>query len=209
MNIISHRGYWKIPREKNMQSAFQRSLERGFGIETDLRDYNGEIVISHDMADKNSMLFSDFMKLVNRYRPVVLALNIKADGLQKKVFDVLAGYESYFVFDMSVPDALGYQKQGITNYTRFSDIEPEPALLLNAKGVWLDNFKDNLLDIKALKTFLNEGKQVALVSPELHKFDHIKYWRELKNYFQSQPEQRNNISICTDFPEEAQGFFNE
>mgnify|MGYP006075220631 CR=1 FL=1 len=51
--------------EKNMVVAFQRSLELGFGIETDLRDYNGEIVISHDIADKNSMRFSDFMKLVN------------------------------------------------------------------------------------------------------------------------------------------------
>ena len=49
MIIISHRGYWIQPAEKNTEEAFSRSFERGMGTETDVRDHRGELVISHDM----------------------------------------------------------------------------------------------------------------------------------------------------------------
>jgi len=207
--IISHRGFWKNEKEKNALIAFQHSLENGYGIETDLRDYGGEIVISHDIADENSMLFSDFMLLIMNYPPVLLALNIKSDGLQQKVSADLRGYKNYFVFDMSIPDALGYQKQGITNYTRFSDIEPLPALTIDADGVWLDNFGNNTLNVGTINEYVEQGKKIALVSPELHKFEYAGYWQEIKSYINMNPKHAEMISICTDFPEEAQGFFNE
>ena len=49
MIIISHRGYWKEPAEKNQPVAFHRSFDLGFGTETDLRDNTGQLVIAHDM----------------------------------------------------------------------------------------------------------------------------------------------------------------
>jgi nucleoside-diphosphate-sugar epimerase len=49
MNIISHRGFWLKDEEKNTIQAFERSFEFGFGTETDIRDYKGELVISYDM----------------------------------------------------------------------------------------------------------------------------------------------------------------
>jgi len=207
--IIAHRGYWQYEQEKNSKIAFERALKMGFGIETDLRDFNNEIVISHDIPTKDSMFFYEFINLIKEHSPVTLALNIKSDGLQEKVINDLEGYENYFVFDMSIPDALGYQRKSITNYTRFSDVEPFPTLFDGAEGVWLDNFSDNSLNFDALNEYIKAGKKIALVSPELHKFEHSTYWQKLKLYLQSNPEYSNIISICTDFPEEAQGFFNE
>lgn len=53
MIVLSHRGYWKNSLEKNKFVAFERSFSMGFGTETDIRDFNGELVISHDIADKD------------------------------------------------------------------------------------------------------------------------------------------------------------
>jgi glycerophosphoryl diester phosphodiesterase len=209
MNIIAHRGCWFETTKKNSEEAFCLALNNGFGIETDIRDFDNEIVISHDIPDRNSMLFSDFISLVKNYHPVTLALNVKSDGLQKKIIQDLNGYEDYFVFDMSIPDALGYQNQGITNYTRFSDVEPFASLLNNAQGVWVDNFSDNALDVDSLNDFLQLSKMVALVSPELHKLGHLKYWDTLKTYLKINPEHTDFISLCTDFPTQAKEFFNE
>ncbi|AQT06291.1 PI-PLC domain-containing protein [Acetobacter persici] len=52
MQILSHRGFWHTPKEKNSRAAIQRSFKEGFGLETDVRDllFEGEsqIVVSHD-----------------------------------------------------------------------------------------------------------------------------------------------------------------
>ena len=78
MQIISHRGYWKHASEKNTYEAFKRSFSLGYGTETDIRDYHGELVISHDIPDADCMSFSDFLKLHTYYdKKLPLALNIK------------------------------------------------------------------------------------------------------------------------------------
>ncbi|MFQ6343008.1 hypothetical protein [Campylobacter sp. VTCC 70190] len=41
MQILSHRGYWKNKEEKNSIVAFERSLTKMYGLETDLRDNGG------------------------------------------------------------------------------------------------------------------------------------------------------------------------
>ena len=56
MQIISHRGFWKSKNEQNTIISFQRSFENGFGIETDIRDLNGKLVISHDIPQNSSEL---------------------------------------------------------------------------------------------------------------------------------------------------------
>lgn len=60
MEIISHRGYWKCKNEKNTKIAFNRSFNMGYGIETDIRDFRGELVISHDIATSESLQLNDF-----------------------------------------------------------------------------------------------------------------------------------------------------
>ena len=88
MKILSHRGYWKEASEKNSVTAFLRSFNLNFGTETDLRDQNGEIVISHDIPKNDSLLFKNFLKALND-KPLTLALNVKADGLAKELKKIL------------------------------------------------------------------------------------------------------------------------
>ena len=81
MRIISHRGYWKTPSEKNTINAFQRSFDLGFGTETDIRDLAGEIVVSHDLPKGDEIRLEKFLALVSSYEnahSLTLALNIKS-----------------------------------------------------------------------------------------------------------------------------------
>src|SRR4030042_755802 len=128
MLILSHRGYWQSTEEKNTRIAFRRSFSSGFGTELDVRDYCGRLVISHDIPDSMSMEFRSLLELYCEFdKGLFLAINIKAAGLQKLLLDLLNEYqiENYFVFDMSVPDSLGYLNLSVKLFTRESEFETQ------------------------------------------------------------------------------------
>ena len=207
MKVISHRGYWKEAVEKNKPVAFERSFGLGFGIETDLRDYAGEIVISHDIADNDAINLHELFAVFNKYdKNLPIALNIKADGLQQKIKVALQEFqiENYFVFDMSVPDTVCYIKEGICFFSRQSEYEPKPAFYEQCKGIWLDAFIDNWYDTKIIKDHVRNKKQVAIVSPDLHKRDVMPLWEKLKR---DKINEMEDVILCTDIPEHAVNFF--
>ncbi|WP_372768504.1 hypothetical protein [Pseudoalteromonas sp.] len=207
MIFLAHRGFWLSKDEQNSELAFVRALENGFGIETDIRDYNGKVVISHDIPHNDCVTFEHFIEICSRYRGV-LALNVKADGLQKYVNDDILNYvgDAYF-FDMSVPDLIGYLKSNLPFLIRLSDVETDSHFLKESKGVWLDNFSSSRLNLEFMENSLKKGKLVTLVSPELHGYDHLSYWQELKDFIELFPKFENNIHLCTDFPQKAKEFF--
>ena len=82
-------------------------------------------MVSHDIPDSKALHLRDVIKLYDHFdQGLFLAINIKADGLQELLLDILEEYQvkNYFVFDMSVPDAIGYFPLGVTVFTRESDI---------------------------------------------------------------------------------------
>jgi hypothetical protein len=79
MKILCHRGYWKEPSEKNSDTALRRGFSLGLGTETDIRDLNGELVISHDPAKPGVLTFADLLSMTPPN--ALLALNVKSDGL--------------------------------------------------------------------------------------------------------------------------------
>ena len=94
MIILSHRGYWKEIYEKNQKIAFERSFSLGFGTETDIRDYKGNLVVSHDIADDKCISVKELFEIYNKFdNTLPLALNIKADGLQVKLKELLEEYK--------------------------------------------------------------------------------------------------------------------
>lgn len=208
MQIISHRGYWFAPEEKNTRKAFERSFDLGFGTETDFRDCSGELVISHDPAHPGALLVKDMLPLLVARRPSLpLAVNVKADGLQTMIKATLsaAGVTNYFLFDMSVPDALQSLKAGLRCYTRHSDVEQNPPFYDQAVGVWLDSFGDEeWITDEVLTRHFHVGKDVCVVSPELHRRPHAVFWQRLKaSRFASDAR----LTLCTDLPEEARRYF--
>ena len=207
IKFIAHRGYWIELWEKNTSIAFNRALENGFGIETDFRDFNGELVVSHDIPEVGVMKASEFIALYNAHPvSVPIALNVKSDGLHDLIsqFMACAEFKSAFVFDMTVPDMRGYLKKCIPTFTRLSEYESHPAFLKDCKGVWLDAFESDWYNAEIINSLLNQNKQVAIVSPELHGRSHVSLWEFIKkNNF----HYNHLISICTDFPMQAKEYF--
>lgn len=200
LEILAHRGYWKSEKEKNTLYAFEKAFENTFGIETDLRDFNGEIIISHDIPLGNEVEFEEVLKILDK-RNLPLALNIKSDGLAEKIGELLKKYqvENYFTFDMSIPQTVIYKDFGIKFFTGISDICQEGILLQDAQGVWLDSFYADWFDKKEIYKYLEMNKKVCIVSPDLHKREYKTVWNKYKNI--------EGIMLCTDFPEEAKEFF--
>lgn len=208
MKIISHRGYWSYPEEKNTKEAFLRSFSHGYGTETDVRDFSGKLLISHDMAIGNEIHCEDVLKLASKgfssESPLTLALNIKADGLAISLKQLLDRYPTLdaFVFDMSIPDMRSYLECGIPVFTRCSEVEPHPVWLDHAVGVWLDGFASEWYDLSLIESFLDLGKRVCIVSSELHKRPFKNLWQRIKPLVG-----QDSLMLCTDVPEEASRFF--
>lgn len=206
MRILSHRGFWDTPAEHNTSGAFARSFSAGFGVETDLRDRLGELVIAHDPATTTSLPAAEFVALHQELSPdTPLALNIKADGLATLVATALKDSPAdFFCFDMSGPETRRYLQAGLPVFTRQSDIEKEPLFLPEAAGVWLDAFTSDWITRETLTSHLEAGRRVCVVSPELHRRDPAPLWSRLRAIPEmSSPE----VMLCTDFPDRARQYF--
>jgi len=208
MEIISHRGLWSNPLQKNSVMAFKRSFELGYGTETDIRDLDGTIVMSHDMPTTSArpMTLDAFLALYSSYEPKTLALNVKADGLQEVVRSLLNKHkiENYVLFDMSVPDMVRTADQGLKFVTRLSEYETDLPFSNQSSGVWVDEFSEEWVSSEVLLQLSTTQQRVFIVSPELHKREHISRWNSMKS---DGIHRRENIVLCTDYPEEANRFY--
>ncbi len=204
MQILAHRGFWKQVKEKNKIASLMDAIERQWGIETDIRDYKGKLVISHDVATGASELVECFFEKYTSYgSDKLLALNVKADGIQSLLIEQLKKYgiNNYAVFDMSIPEQVVYEKLGIKYFTRQSDYEIVPVMYEKAFGVWMDVWQEDWITSDIICEHLKNGKVVAIISPEIHGRDKNNLWNMLKRL------SGENIWLCTDKPEEAEAFF--
>jgi dTDP-glucose pyrophosphorylase len=203
--ILSHRGYWKAAAEKNTPVAFSRSFDLGFGTETDVRDRNGELVISHDMPNGSEITLTAMLDILDG-RDLPLAINIKADGLARLLNEQMQarGLTRWFTFDMSVPEMVVQLRLGLPVFSRASEYEEPPARYADALGIWLDGFTSQWYDVSKISGFLRDGKRVCIVSPELHGRDPKPLWALLKP---SEVADHPALMLCTDLPEDAADWF--
>ena len=210
--IISHRG-WHCNNHASMntQTSLEAALDNGFGIETDLRDHNQRVVISHDPPRSDSALLDAewLFKYIAQIRPKGrLALNIKSDGLAHAIKELLQSNklddESIYFFDMAVPDALQYIANGLQTYSRVSEYEESPPYSNELSGVWIDSFTGKFPQVHYAEKLIGAGCRVTIVSPELHGRPYRELWTELK---ESDLHNSSLLDLCTDFPDKAAEFF--
>lgn len=201
IEILAHRGFWKTPEEKNKKVAFERAFDNGFGIETDLRDICGKIVISHDMPHGDEITFEEVLQILDG-RNLPLALNIKADGQAKEIKRLLEKYNhtNYFTFDMSIPEMVVQNNLGLKFFTGLSDIIKKPIMFEQAQGIWLDSFNSDWFYNKEIVELQKQDKKICIVSPDLHKREYENIWNRYKNI--------EGIMLCTDYPDVAKEYFN-
>lgn len=208
--VLAHRGLWRDRAAANTPAALEAALRAGFGVETDVRDCLGTLVISHDMPTGTEQRFDDFLdRYIETGSAAPLAINVKADGLAAAIHDAVAarGITDYFCFDMSVPDTRGYAARGMRFFARLSELEPCTPVLDEAGGIWLDAFAGTWFDAAKVRRWLDAGRDVCVVSPELHGRPHEALWTLLHDCLAMGAGHGGRLMICTDFPERfARGY---
>jgi hypothetical protein len=210
MEYLAHRGMWFKQEERNTLAALFEGLDAGFGLEVDVRDMSGELVISHDVPQPSNPppVLTELFSYYSKHQfTSTLALNIKADGLHNLLLAQLNEFEinNYFVFDMAVPDAMAYSARGMKLFMRSSDLEiyrGKPPI----SGIWLDELIHNWVDSQTILKELAGADALCVVSRELHGRDKTEQWNDLKLVLSTEGVS-NRLMLCTDFPQEAKRFF--
>tara|TARA_Y100000310_G_C20447590_1_gene699163 strand:+ start:84 stop:644 length:561 start_codon:yes stop_codon:yes gene_type:complete len=171
-------------------------IDPKFGVEIDVRDHHGHVMMGHDPIIGSAELLSDWVKL-HPHHPMY-AVNVKADGFERQlvfIMNKLVGAGRWFAFDMSYPTLkrLEHWKAPIAH--RLSD-EETPALGPDPERVWWDQWSWDEAMVPAMTS------DIYVVSPELHGRDDVRvpYWERFKRH--------NYAGICTGHPDEAWEYFN-
>ena len=204
MKIIAHRGLWKEKSERNTLPALEAALQKGYGIETDLRAYRGKLFISHDpILDPTTVpRFEQLLELSKAYPELPFFLNIKEDGLLTIILDFVKdiGERPVVFFDMSVPELYRYSRkmESARLCTRLSDYETHPSGVGLCDWLWVDGFEREMREKEIKKVLEHHPLKPAFVSPELHGRDRMPFWKMLKEAgWLKDP----SSFVCTDYPE--------
>ena len=144
-----------------------------YGVEIDLRDYENRLILQHDPFKKGE----DFEEYLKHYNHGTIILNIKSEGIEYKVLELLKKYtvNNYFFLDSSFPMINSLCSKGEKNIAlRFSEFEGIDTIELMSKKIdwiWVDCFSKLSITGKNYKFFKDHNYKLCLVSPELQNQD--------------------------------------
>ena len=154
------------------------------GVEIDLRDSNNKIIVTHDPYT-NGVEFEEYIK---NYSHSFIILNIKSEGIEYKIKEILNKYNitNYFFLDSSFPMIYKLANSGESNIairlSEFEDINTVLNLKNLVKWVWVDCFTKFVIDNEKYELLKNAGFKLCLVSPELHNLNRISEIEQYKKY---------------------------
>src|SRR5574340_1518278 len=172
-----------------------------YGFEVDIRSFGKRLVIHHDPFVEGE----DFVAWLDHYRHGTLILNVKEEGLERRLLDLMAehGIEDFFFLDQSFPflvktASLGERRCAV-RVSEFEHIETALSLAGKIDWVWVDCFTRFPLSADDAVRLREAGLKLCLVSPELQQRtgdDEIPRLRALLAERRIDPE-----AVCTKRPE--------
>lgn len=145
-----------------------RMLPPEYGVEIDVRAYNGRLILSHDPYQSGELL-ADYLETVgNRF----VVFNIKESGIEDDVIDLASRHDvsDYFLLDAEFPYI--YQASRESSFrkmaVRFSEAEPVETALANAEyvdWVWVDTNTYLPLGQQEYSRLSEAEYKICLVSP--------------------------------------------
>lgn len=176
-------------------SEYANSLPKECGIEFDIRDSNGSIIVTHDPFTEGEEFEIFLSKISKRF----LIVNVKSEGIEIRVLELLKKYnfEEFFFLDCSFPSIVKLSRLGEKRIAlRFSEYENFANVVDNKdkiNWVWVDCFTRFPLTKSIEEVFHSHGLKICIVSPELQGQPELitKYKKYINN-------QNINIdAICT------------
>jgi hypothetical protein len=166
MKLISH-------RRNTIEELKATPTE--YGIEVDIRSQHGngnvneQLIIHHDPLSAGE----HFEAWLKHYRHSTLILNVKEEGLEARLIDLMKQYgiEDYFFLDQSFPFLIKWSELGerrcAVRVSEFESIETALALAGKVDWVWVDCFTHFPLTANDAMRLQSAGFKLCLVSPEL------------------------------------------
>jgi hypothetical protein len=151
-----------------------KELPEGFGLEVDLRDHDGRLILQHDPFTEGE----DFEEFLKFYKHSLIILNIKSERIEWRVLELLNKYSvtDYFFLDSSFPMIYQLSEKGESNtalrFSEFEGIDTLVTMQVRAKWVWVDCFTKLPLNDDIYKRIKALGYKICLVSPELQGRPH-------------------------------------
>lgn len=173
-----------------------------YGVEIDIRSNSKDLILHHDAFSEKHELFHDWIQFFNHK---FLILNVKEEGLEQYVFDLITEYhiQDFFFLDQSFPFLVKTSNAGESRSAlRFSEYESiETVLAMTGKidWVWIDHFTKFPLDFHHFTQLYEAHFKLCLVSPELQGFS-CQTRLNLIQYLKS--NQIRIDAVCTKFPNE-------
>ena len=164
MKLISHR--------RNTLAELIATPEQ-YGIEVDIRSYGDKLVIHHDPFVGGE----HFESWIAQYRHGTLILNVKEEGLEARLIDLMKahGIDDYFFLDQSFPFLVKWSRLGehrcAVRVSEFESVETALSLAGKVDWVWVDCFTRFPLDGGDAARLKDAGFRLCLVSPELQGRD--------------------------------------
>lgn len=165
------------------------------GIEFDVRDSAGEIIVTHDPFTTGPK-FEDFIK---EFKHKFMVVNIKSERIEEPIIKLLKDHdiENYFLLDCGFPMIYGLSNMGHDKLSlRFSEFEGLYTIKKMAgkvKWVWVDCFTKFILDRETSVELKQMGYKICIVGPDLQSQpEKIEEYRDYMKF--------NNIifdAICT------------
>lgn len=154
------------------------------GIEFDIRDSNGQLIVQHD-ACKEGQPFSEFLQFCPPTKFYIV--NIKAEGIEELAIKLLTerGIHNFFLLDCGMPSLVRLGRTGETRtavrFSEYESFETVAAVAPFVSWIWVDVFTQLPLTKEISEQAKRLGLRLCLVSPEL----------------QGQPEKREEyLSYC-------------
>lgn len=177
-----------------------KEVPKELGVEIDLRASGTNIVLHHDPYCNGE----DFAAWLDYYDHDQIILNVKEEGIEKKIAEMLEerGIEKYFFLDVSFPFMIWLSNEGMNRfavrYSEFESIETVLAMRGRAEYVWVDCFEKMLLTRETYDQINGAGFKTCLVSPELQKHD----ISNIHEYAEDMNRQKIKVdAICTKNPD--------
>jgi hypothetical protein len=151
-----------------------------FGVEVDIRTRDGQLIMHHDPFEDGEY-FEDWLGL---YQHGILILNVKEEGLEERLIELMAKYSvnDYFFLDQSFPFLIKTssitEKRCAVRVSEFESIDTAIAVANKVDWVWVDCFTHFPLTKAQVEKLQVEFKfKLCFVSPELQgrgDIDHVK-----------------------------------
>ncbi len=146
-----------------------RATPHNLGIEVDIRSAGDRLIIHHDpFADGE-----DFKAWLSHYRHRLLILNVKEEGLERRLLDLMAskGVEDFFFLDQSFPflvkTAQTGEKRCAVRVSEYESTATAERLAGLVQWIWVDCFTRFPLSGEEAGRLRSLGFKLCLVSPEL------------------------------------------